>query len=146
MPGFYFAWNFFSTNHRLFSQRRNYKPFAAETIGNYISIKSWLWLDTSISGTNPNDTINLFKDIKLLNKIPLNIFHSVLTKHNYKFSLASCNSLVLLGLCICNWTVVAQPQQRGYQECMTLGEVMVSVFSDHDLWIQECWVSLSTDY
>lgn len=57
----------------------------AETGGNYISIKSCLWLDVSITSTKLNDVINLFKDIKPLHKMPLNIFHSMLTKYSYNF-------------------------------------------------------------
>lgn len=56
----------------------------AETSRNYISIKSYLWLDVSIPSTKLNDVINLFKDIKPLHKMSLNIFHSVLTKYSYK--------------------------------------------------------------
>lgn len=62
------------------------KPLQAETKGNYTSIKSCLWLDASISSTKLNDVINLFKDVRLLPKMLLNIFHSMSTKYSYKFS------------------------------------------------------------
>lgn len=75
----------FSTNHRLFPQRRNEEAFAAETSGNYVSIKSCLWLDASIPGTKLNDVIKTYSKIQSYYiKCHLTVLHSALTKYSYK--------------------------------------------------------------